>query len=128
MRTHILDPRVLAALLAVPAIALCALALLSGGTTPASATPDLPSATSYSGARTPADRQFLRESFFDDEPTAVQDAAIKLARSQCAYLDSAGNRPADQLYLAESASGTIDYPHLFLEAAIRTYCPQNRLR
>ena len=66
MRTHILDPRVLAALLAVPAIALCALALLSGGTTPASATPDLPSATSYSGARTPADRQFLRESFFDD--------------------------------------------------------------
>ena len=128
MRTHLRHPRVFAALLAVPAVALGVVALLSGGGITAQAAPDLPSAATHSGTRSPVDRQFLLESFFDDETPAVQDAAIKLARSQCAYLDSAGNRPADHRYLAESASGTIEYPHLFLEAAIRSYCPHNRLR
>ncbi|HLS79481.1 MAG TPA: DUF732 domain-containing protein [Nocardia sp.] len=141
MRTHLARSRVLAALLAVPAVLVGASTLVSGSVAPAVAAPDLPSASpelpaavpdkpsaaTHSGGRSALDRQFLRQSFFDDEPVAVQDAAIKLARSQCAYLDSAGNRPADHIYLAESAVGTVEYPHLFLEAAIRTYCPHNRL-
>lgn len=127
MRTHPLRSRVLATLLTFPAIALGSLVLLSGSVAPAAAAPDMPSAAIHSGTRTPFDRQFLRESFFDDAPAVVQNAAIKLARSQCAYLDTAGNRPADHIYLAESATGTVEYPHLFLEAAIHAYCPHNRL-
>ncbi|WP_040797931.1 DUF732 domain-containing protein [Nocardia higoensis] len=127
MRTHLSHSRFLAALLAVPAVLLGCSTLLSGSVAPAVAAPDMPSAATHSGKRTALDRQFLRESFFDDEPVAVQDAAIRLARSQCAYLDTAGNRPADHIYLAESATGTVKYPHLFLEAAIHTYCPHNRL-
>ncbi|WP_169811675.1 DUF732 domain-containing protein [Nocardia shimofusensis] len=111
----------------MPTICLGSLTLLSGSVGPAEATPDMPSAATHSGARTALDRQFLRESFFDGEPVPVQNAAIKLARSQCAYLDTAGNRPADHIYLAESATGTVEYPHLFLEAAIHAYCPHNRL-
>ncbi|BAD59442.1 DUF732 domain-containing protein [Nocardia farcinica] len=100
---------------------------LACGTAYALAAPDLPSAAGNSAARSATDIQFLRESFFDDEPAEVQNAAIKLARSQCAYLDTAGNSPADHRYLTESAVGTVEYPHLFLDAAIRAYCPHNRL-
>ncbi|MBF6355134.1 DUF732 domain-containing protein [Nocardia higoensis] len=127
MRTHPLRSRSLPTLVTFSALSLGLSALLSGSGTPAVATPDMPSAATHSGAHTLVDRQFLRESFFDDESAAVQNAAIKLARSQCAYLDTAGNRPADHIYLAESATGTVEYPHLFLEAAIHAYCPHNRL-
>ncbi|WP_040791766.1 DUF732 domain-containing protein [Nocardia paucivorans] len=73
------------------------------------------------------DRKFLRAALFDDEPYAVQDAAIRLARAQCAYLDTVGNTPRNHLYLAEGSREFVHYPYLFLNAAIDSYCPHNRL-
>lgn len=73
------------------------------------------------------DRKFLSAGFFEDEPYSVQDAAIRLARAQCAFLDAAGNTPHNHVYLAEGSREFVEYPYLFLEAAIDSYCPHNRL-
>lgn len=87
-----------------------------------------PNPADDSGTQRPwNDRKFLRAGLFDDEPYAVQDAAISLARAQCAYLDAVGNTPHNHLYLAEGSREFVEYPYLFLEAAIDSYCPHNRL-
>ncbi|WP_067659713.1 DUF732 domain-containing protein [Nocardia harenae] len=106
-------------------IALAATTLLLGGGQAALAAPQ----SNIVGAATPrsaADRQFLRDSHYDDETAAVQDAAIKLARTQCDYLTAVGNSPAEHIYLAESASETIEFPYLFVYAAVAAYCPEHR--
>lgn len=72
-----------------------------------------------------SDREFLRASAFDDEPRPVQDGAIALAHAQCEYLDTAGNTGANRSYLAEEARPLVEYPYLFLDAAIRAYCPRH---
>ncbi|WP_459547717.1 DUF732 domain-containing protein [Nocardia sp. X0981] len=69
------------------------------------------------------DREFLRASAFDDETRPVQDAAIALAHAQCVFLDKAGNSSTNRTYLAEEARPFVEYPYLFLKAAIESYCP-----
>lgn len=105
--------------------ALAAITLLLGGGPVALAAPQ----SNIVGAATPrsaADRQFLRDSHYDTETTAVQDAAITLARTQCDYLTAVGNDPAEHVYLAESARATVEFPYLFVYAAVAAYCPENR--
>ncbi|MFD4443806.1 DUF732 domain-containing protein [Nocardia sp. NPDC058519] len=82
------------------------------------------SSSSGCGARSNADRLFLRESYFDREDCDVQDAGIGLAQSECRWLDAHGNSAANRIELAESTSDTLDYPYIFLHAAIQAYCPQ----
>ncbi|NUS95005.1 MAG: DUF732 domain-containing protein [Nocardia sp.] len=72
-----------------------------------------------------ADREFLRASAFDDENRQLQDAAIALAHAQCEYLGTSGNTPANRTYLAEEARPFVEYPYMFLEAAVSMYCPQH---
>ncbi|WP_327149965.1 DUF732 domain-containing protein [Nocardia sp. NBC_01329] len=72
-----------------------------------------------------ADREFLRASAFDDENRQLQDAAIALAHAQCEYLGTSGNTAANRTYLAEEARPFVEYPYMFLEAAVRSYCPQH---
>ena len=111
------------------------IALLSGGAQIATAAPiGSGSAGSSSGSagsssgpqRSAADRQFLRESHYDDESYSVQDAAIRLAHSQCGYLDTYGNSARNRIHLAESSSSAVRYPYIFLHAAIAAYCPWHR--
>ncbi|MEU4316656.1 DUF732 domain-containing protein [Nocardia sp. NPDC024068] len=71
------------------------------------------------------DREFLRASAFDDETRPVQDGAIALAHAQCDYLDQAGNTSANRTYLAEEARPFVEYPYLFLAAAVGSYCPRH---
>lgn len=71
------------------------------------------------------DREFLRASAFDDEPRPLQDAAIALARAQCEYLDTSGNTAANRTYLAEESRPFVEYPYLFLQAAVGSYCPRH---
>jgi hypothetical protein len=72
-----------------------------------------------------SDREFLRASAFDDEARPLQDGAIALARAQCEYLDKTGNTAANRTYLAEEARPLVEYPYLFLAAAVRSYCPRH---
>ncbi|NKY55359.1 DUF732 domain-containing protein [Nocardia flavorosea] len=116
-------------------------ALLFGGTTAAWAHPHSgatrPGTSGTTGLHNPAgkddsvaqlpftDREFLRASAFDDEPRPLQDAAIALARAQCEYLDKAGNTAANRTYLAEESRPFVEYPYLFLQAAVGFYCPRH---
>jgi hypothetical protein len=108
-------------------------ALILGGNHIAAAAPSSGSSSGSSGsaggspgpARSAADRQFLRESYFDDESYATQDAAIRLAHADCNYLDAYGNSASNRIYLAESSRKSVEYPYLFLGAAIDAYCPWN---
>lgn len=106
--------------------ALAATALLFGGGQVALADPQS-NVVGNSAPRTAADRQFLRDSHYDGESRPVQDAAIELALAQCDYLGTVGDSVEDHIYLAESAATTVEYPYLFLEAAVEAYCPQHRL-
>ncbi|MEU4599911.1 DUF732 domain-containing protein [Nocardia sp. NPDC023988] len=98
----------------------------------AAAAPSTGSAGSSSGSasacapRSDADRLFLRESYFDDEDCDVQDAGIQLAHSQCRWLDVNGNSAANRIELAESTRDTLEYPYIFLHAAIEAYCPRHK--
>ncbi|MEV0359590.1 DUF732 domain-containing protein [Nocardia sp. NPDC050697] len=105
--------------------ALAATTLLLGGGPVALAAPQS-NIVGTAGQRSAADRQFLRDSHYDEETGAVQDAAIKLAHTQCDYLKAVGNSPSEHIYLAESASETIEFPYLFVYAAVAAYCPENR--
>ncbi|CCF62558.1 DUF732 domain-containing protein [Nocardia cyriacigeorgica] len=108
-------------------------ALVVGGAHTADAAPfDSGSASGSAGSgsagpqRSAADRQFLRESYYDERSYDVQDAAIGLAHSQCGYLDTYGNSARNRIYLAESSRDAVEYPYIFLHAAIDAYCPWNR--
>ncbi|MET8780099.1 DUF732 domain-containing protein [Nocardia sp. NPDC004654] len=93
----------------------------------AMAAPDTGSASGSSsgcGPRSYADQVFLRKSYFDEESCGVQDAAIELAQSECRWLDTYGNSAHNRIMLAESTGDTLDYPYIFLDAAITAYCPQ----
>ncbi|NEW29392.1 DUF732 domain-containing protein [Nocardia cyriacigeorgica] len=109
-------------------------ALVTGGAQAATAAPiDSGSASGSAGSgssgpqRSAADREFLRESYYDDESYNVQDAAIGLAHSQCGYLDAYGNSATNRIYLAESSRDAVEYPYIFLHAAIDAYCPWHRI-
>ncbi|WP_068057207.1 DUF732 domain-containing protein [Nocardia xishanensis] len=94
------------------------------------AAPDTGSASGSSsgcGPRSDADRLFLRESYHDEESCEVQEAAIWLALSECRWLDAHGNSAHNQIVLAEDTSDTLQYPYIFLDAAIAAYCPQHQL-
>ncbi|WP_328387711.1 DUF732 domain-containing protein [Nocardia sp. NBC_00416] len=97
-----------------------------GASRPGAAGVHSPAGKDDSVAQLPfADREFLRASAFDDETRQLQDAAIALAHAQCDYLDSSGNTAAHRTYLAEEARPFVEYPYLFLEAAVRAYCPRH---
>ncbi|MGW5387436.1 hypothetical protein [Nocardia sp. NPDC003963] len=97
-----------------------------GASQPGSAGAHRPAGKDDSVAQRPfTDREFLRASAFDDEPRQLQDAAIALANAQCEYLGTSGNTAADRTYLAEEARPFVEYPYLFLEAAVTSYCPQH---
>ncbi|ONM47291.1 DUF732 domain-containing protein [Nocardia donostiensis] len=111
-----------------------AVSVMTGATQIATAAPfDSGSASGSAGSgsssgsagpqRSAADRQFLRDSYYDEESYSVQDAAIGLAHRQCGYLDTYGNSARNRIYLAESSSDAVDYPYTFLHAAIDAYCP-----
>ncbi|MEU1984906.1 hypothetical protein [Nocardia sp. NPDC019395] len=88
--------------------------------------PHRPAGKDDSVAQLPfSDREFLRASAFDDEDRPLQDGAIALARAQCEYLDKTGNTAANRTYLAEEARPFVEYPYLFLEAAVHSYCPRH---
>ncbi|WP_039826309.1 DUF732 domain-containing protein [Nocardia testacea] len=98
----------------------------SGASRPGSAGVHSPAGKDDSVAQLPfADREFLRASAFDDETRPLQDAAIALAHAQCDYLGTSGNTTANRTYLAEEARPFVEYPYLFLEAAVGAYCPQH---
>ncbi|HLS78893.1 MAG TPA: DUF732 domain-containing protein [Nocardia sp.] len=98
---------------------------------PATAAPSTGSAggssSSGCGPRSNADYHFLAESYFDEEPCDVQDAAIQLAHSNCRWLDAAGNSLRNQIILAEMNRDAVDYPYTFTDAAISAYCPHHTL-
>lgn len=79
------------------------------------------------GPRSNADLRFLHATREDDNSCSVQDSAIGLAHAQCQWLDAYGNSAHNQIILAEKARGTLKYPYLFLDAAIKAYCPQYKL-
>lgn len=98
----------------------------SGTGRPGSAGVHTPSGKDDSVAQLPfLDREFLRASAFDDETRPVQDGAIALAHAQCMFLDKAGNSSANRTYLAEEARPFVEYPYLFLKAAVESYCPRH---
>ncbi|MGX1810361.1 DUF732 domain-containing protein [Nocardia sp. NPDC055321] len=78
-------------------------------------------------ARTSADRQFLRDAGQTKKSCTVQDSAIRLALSQCRWLDTNGNSARNHITLAESSRGAVQYPYTFLNAAIDAYCPQYQI-
>ncbi|MET7767452.1 DUF732 domain-containing protein [Nocardia sp. NPDC005366] len=112
-------------------LALGATAVLTAAAPVALAAPDSGSAggssSSGCGPRTNSDRRFLRESYQTDESCGVQDSAIELAQAECRWLDVYGNSIHNQIVLAEKTRGSVDYPYLFLDAAINAYCPRHRL-
>ncbi|GAB3204539.1 DUF732 domain-containing protein [Nocardia tengchongensis] len=77
--------------------------------------------------RSSADVRFLRASSEEDSSCSVQDSAIGLAHAQCQWLDAYGNSAHNHIVLAEKARSAVKYPYLFLDAAIRAYCPQYKL-
>ncbi|MBF6439268.1 DUF732 domain-containing protein [Nocardia cyriacigeorgica] len=85
------------------------------------------SSSSGCGPRSGADHLFLRESYFDEEPCDVQDAAIQLAHADCHWLDVHGGSVENQIALAESNRDAVDYPYTFVDAAIIAYCPHHQL-
>ncbi|WP_280183921.1 DUF732 domain-containing protein [Nocardia cyriacigeorgica] len=85
------------------------------------------SAGAAAPSRSAADLQFLRDSYHRESSYAVQDAAIRLAHTQCGYLDAHGNTAGNHIYLAESSRDSVEYPYTFLDAAINAYCPWNQL-
>ncbi|MFC8046360.1 DUF732 domain-containing protein [Nocardia sp. NPDC057353] len=105
--------------------AIAATTLLLGGGPAALAAPES-NIVGTATQRSAADRQFLRDSHYDEETSAVQDAAIRLAHTQCDYLTAVGNSPDEHIYLAESARATVEFPYLFVFAAVEAYCPENR--
>ncbi|VFA96621.1 Protein of uncharacterised function (DUF732) [Nocardia cyriacigeorgica] len=109
-----------------------AVTLMTGAAQTAAAAPiDSGSASGSAGhaapSRSAADLQFLRDSYHRESSYAVQDAAIRLAHSQCGYLDAYGNTARNHIYLAESSRNSVEYPYTFLDAAINAYCPWNQL-
>lgn len=114
--------RALTAVLAIGAAA--ALSVL-----PAAAAPATGSASGSSAPgcapRSEADLDFLYESYFHDDPCDVQDAAIQLALADCHWLDVHGGSVENQIALAESNRDVLDYPYLFMDAAITAYCPHH---
>ncbi|WP_054815085.1 DUF732 domain-containing protein [Nocardia arizonensis] len=112
--------------------ALATAAFVVGGTHDGVAAPHPPTGNAAGAAdsatpRNPADLQFLEQIDYDDRDYATQDAAIELARAECAFLDSHGNTPYNRTRLAEITRRAVRYPYLFLEAAVRAICPWNRL-
>ncbi|MBF6455527.1 DUF732 domain-containing protein [Nocardia cyriacigeorgica] len=85
------------------------------------------SSSSGCGPRSAADHLFLRDSYFDEEPCDVQDAAIQLAHADCHWLDVHGGSVENQIALAESNRDAVDYPYTFVDAAIIAYCPHHEL-
>lgn len=77
------------------------------------------------GPRSAADQVFLHESYFDEESCDLQDAAIQLALADCHWLDVNGGTASNRIALAESHEDTVDYPYIFVHAAITAYCPQH---
>ncbi|MGW5454758.1 DUF732 domain-containing protein [Nocardia sp. NPDC003979] len=75
-------------------------------------------------ARSNADRMFLRRADFDDEPCRTQDAAIRLALSNCQWLATHGHSASKHIELAEINRASVRYPYTFLDAAVTSYCPQ----
>ncbi|MGV9725705.1 DUF732 domain-containing protein [Nocardia beijingensis] len=123
-------------------VATTAAALLLGGSQTAFAAPGSGSASGSSGsasgssgsaggssgpARSAADRKFLRESYYAGADYDVQDAAIALAHSECNWLDAHGNSARNHITLAESSRDAVEYPYIFLDAAIDAYCPWNSI-
>ena len=93
---------------------------------PGSTRPPTPAGKDDSVAQRPVtDRKFLRASTFDNEPRPTQDAAIALAHTQCRHLDTAGNTTSNRFYLAEQSRPFVEFPYLFLSAAIDHYCPRH---
>ncbi|MEU7628478.1 DUF732 domain-containing protein [Nocardia sp. NPDC049220] len=102
-------------------------ALIFGGAHTAIAAPNPSSASGTSSpARSSADRQFLRESYYEDASYSMQNAVIELARTECDYLNKHGNTAGNRIYLADETNKFVDYPFLFLGAAVEAYCPWNR--
>ncbi|WP_280508087.1 DUF732 domain-containing protein [Nocardia flavorosea] len=110
-------------------LAIAAAATLSVTTPTASAAPATGSAGGSSAPgcapRSDADHVFLYESHFDEEPCDVQDAAIQLARADCDWLDVYGGSASNRIALAESHEDAVDYPYIFVHAAITAYCPHH---
>jgi hypothetical protein len=115
--------------------AVASAALILGGAQFAEAAPlNSGSAGSSSGSsgsagpqRSYADQLFLRLSYYDEKSWDVQNSAIGLAHAQCQWLDTYGSSAANHIKLAERSRGTVDYPYIFLDAAIDAYCPHNAL-
>ncbi|MGV9923395.1 DUF732 domain-containing protein [Nocardia rhamnosiphila] len=110
-------------------LALGTAAALSVAAPTASAAPATGSAGGSSapgcGPRSGADHLFLQESYFDEETCEVQDAAIQLALADCHWLDVNGGSARNRIALAESHEDTVDYPYIFVHAAITAYCPHH---
>ncbi|MET8648913.1 DUF732 domain-containing protein [Nocardia aurea] len=84
------------------------------------------SSSSGCGPRSGADTRFLRESYYDNEDCDLQDSAIGLAHASCDWLDTVGSTARNRIRLAERISDAVDYPYIFIDAAIQSYCPHNR--
>lgn len=116
-------------------VATTAAALLIGDSHTALAAPGSGTASGSSGSaggssgppRSAADRKFLRESYYAGADYDVQDAAIALAHSECNWLDAHGNSARNHIALAESSRDAVEYPYIFLDAAIDAYCPWNSI-
>ncbi|MBB5915052.1 hypothetical protein BJY24_003919 [Nocardia transvalensis] len=110
------------------AVAAGAVICLAGGAL-AGASPDPTSASrGVTPERNPVDRQFLRQSHLDDADPVRQDAGIQLAHAECGWLEANGNSGSNQVMLAESLRGSVDYPYTFLAAAVDSYCPWAQLQ
>ncbi|QLY33498.1 DUF732 domain-containing protein [Nocardia huaxiensis] len=109
-------------------LALAATAALTATAPTALAAPNTGSSGGSSGTscnpRSNADQLFLKKSNYDEKSCSVQDSAIRLAQSQCRWLDAHGNSAANHIKLAEDSRDTLKYPYTFLNAAILAYCPQ----
>ena len=105
--------------------------LTAGAPTVLAAVPDTGSASGSAGSscgpRSAADHQFLRDYAEDDETCSGEDASIQLAQAECDWLDAYGNSAHNQIVVAEKSRGAVQYPYLFLEAAIGAYCPAYEL-
>lgn len=117
--------RTLGALLVLGATAALGAASPTAAAAPASGSAGGSSAAGC-GPRTDADMIFLSRSHFDEESCSVQDAAIRLARTDCRWLDAHGGSAHNRIALAEDHRGTVEYPYTFVAAAVDAYCPQHR--
>lgn len=103
--------------------------ILAAGSTAEAAPADSGSAGGSSNPgpqRSAADQKFLHDAYLTNESYDYQDAAIGLAHADCQYLDDQGNTASNRIYLAENSKDAVEYPYIFLHAAIDAYCPWNR--